>query len=51
MIDGNIFWDILGSLDVLFNRKLLISLTPSHRTSKHENDIEALMLNLDKNLS
>ena len=43
MIYGNIFRDVLGC----FN---LMSSIPWNRTSKDENDIEALMLTQDKNL-
>ena len=50
MIYGNILQDILGSLDLLFDQKLLISSILWNRTSKDENDIEALMLTQDKNL-
>ena len=50
MIYGNIFWEILGCLDLLFDQKLLMSSIPWNRTSKDENDIEMLILTQDKNL-
>ena len=49
MIYGNIFRDILGCLDLLLDQKLLTSSIPWSRTSKDENEIEALMLTHDKN--
>ena len=48
MINGNIFWDTLGSLELLFNWKLLVSFVPWSRTTKHKNGIETLMLIQDK---
>ena len=50
MIYGNIFRDILGCLDLVFNQRLLISSIPWNKRYKDEIGVEALMLTQEKKI-